>query len=59
MSYPFNPVVVIPWIKYFCKEKKSTKQGTRDNTDMANMGPQEEIPEASRKSRSPIGTVYF
>jgi len=58
-AYPLIPVVAIPCTKYFWSEKKRIKQGRRERTDMANIGPQDEIPEESRKSLSPMGTVYL
>jgi hypothetical protein len=54
-----SPVVAIPWTKYFCRVKNRIKQGSIDNTDMANMDPQDDIPDESRKSLSPMGTVYL
>ena len=59
INYPLIPVVAIPWTKYFCREKNRMKQGTMESTAMANMEPQDDIPEESIKSRSPIGTVYM
>jgi hypothetical protein len=53
------PVVVIPCTKYFCNEKKRIKQGTSERTDMANIGPHDDMPEESKNSLSPMGTVYF
>ncbi|MPN63992.1 hypothetical protein SDC9_211761 [bioreactor metagenome] len=32
--------------------------GISESTDMANIGPHEDIPEESKNNRSPIGTVY-
>ena len=51
------PVVAIPWTKYLCRVKNKVKQGNSDRTDMANIDPQDEIPEESRKSLSPMGMV--
>ena len=33
--------------------------GMRESTDMANMGPQEDIPEESKKNLNPMGNVYL
>jgi hypothetical protein len=53
------PVVATPCTKYFCKEKNRMKQGTRDKIDMVNMESPRGNPEASKKSRRLIGTVYL
>ena len=33
--------------------------GMSESTDIANIGPQEDMPEASKNSLSPMGTVYL
>jgi hypothetical protein len=58
-NYPFIPVVAMPCTKYFWRAKNNAKQGSIDNTDMANIDPHEDTPDESRKSRSPIGIVNF
>lgn len=39
LSYPLNPVVLIPWIRYLLKNRKIKKTGSSDSVDMANIGP--------------------
>jgi len=58
-NHPLIPVVAIPLTKYFCKEKNKMNAGMSESTDIANIGPQEDMPEASKNSLSPMGTVYL
>src|SRR4051812_36937242 len=41
------------------KARKNRNTGTRESTDIANIGPTETWPEESMKERSATGTVFF
>lgn len=58
-AYPLIPVVAIPFTKYFWSEKNRVNAGTSERTDMANMGPHSDMPEESKNSLRPMGTVYL
>jgi len=35
-NHPFNPVIVIPWTKYFDRKRYNTSKGRHETTLMAN-----------------------
>ena len=54
-----SPVVAMPWMRYRWEAMKNPNTGPMASTDIANSGPNEEVPVASRNWRSPRATVKF